>query len=100
MTPLTVVPSCSVTKMTGVCIVGVDGSATARRAPETARELALALSGTLHVVTAFEDDRPEVVGSGSHTVGLAATTTNDVLFGVISEYVSASKVRVAITPYA
>jgi nucleotide-binding universal stress UspA family protein len=51
--------------MTGVIVVGVDRSETARRAAATARELALALRATLHVVTAFDNDRPDIVGSGS-----------------------------------
>lgn len=51
--------------MTGTIIVGVDGSATAQKAAETARDLASALNATLHVVTAFDSDRTEVFGSGS-----------------------------------
>lgn len=51
--------------MTGIIVVGVDGSRTAQRAAESARDLAVALGATLHVVTAFNDDRPEVVGIGS-----------------------------------
>src|SRR4051812_2220628 len=51
--------------MAGVIVVGVDNSETARRAAERARKLALALGGTLHIVTAFDDDRADVVGSGS-----------------------------------
>jgi hypothetical protein len=35
-----------------------------------------------------------------NTVALAATTTNDLLVGRIVEFISASKVRVAITPDA
>ena len=53
--------------MTGPIIVGVDGSATASRAAETARDIALALGAPLHVVSAFEGDRTEVLGSGSDT---------------------------------
>lgn len=51
--------------MTGIIVVGVDGSETARAAAESARDLALALGTTLHVVTAFDNDRTEVFGSGS-----------------------------------
>jgi nucleotide-binding universal stress UspA family protein len=54
--------------MTGVIVVGVDGSETARRAAEAAREMALNLGAILHVVMAFDDDRPSVVGSGSDQV--------------------------------
>ena len=51
--------------MTGTIIVGVDGSATAHKAAEVARDLAAALDARLHVVSAFDTDRTEVFGSGS-----------------------------------
>ena len=51
--------------MTGIIVVGVDGSETAMRAAETAQGLAASLDATLHVVTAFDSDRTEVYGSGS-----------------------------------
>jgi nucleotide-binding universal stress UspA family protein len=51
--------------MSGIIVVGVDGSATARKAAEAARDLATALGATLHVVSAFDDDRSGVFGSGS-----------------------------------
>jgi nucleotide-binding universal stress UspA family protein len=51
--------------MTGTIIVGVDGSNTARKAAESARNLALALNAPLLVVLAFESDRTEIYGSGS-----------------------------------
>ncbi|GAB4100719.1 universal stress protein [Sinomonas halotolerans] len=53
--------------MTGPIIVGVDGSVTAGKAAEAARDLAVALRAPLHVVCAFEGNRTEVVGSGSDT---------------------------------
>lgn len=43
--------------MSGIIVVGVDGSATARKAAEVARGLAEALDATLHVVSAFDGDR-------------------------------------------
>jgi nucleotide-binding universal stress UspA family protein len=46
----------------------VDGSATAAKAAEAARDLAIALGASLHVVTSFERDRIEVVGTGSDRV--------------------------------
>ena len=52
--------------MSGVIVVGVDGSETARKAAETARDLAAALGATLHVVSAFDNGRSEVFGSGSN----------------------------------
>jgi nucleotide-binding universal stress UspA family protein len=51
--------------MSGIIVVGVDGSGTARKAAETARDLAVSLGATLHVVSAFDTDRTEVYGSGS-----------------------------------
>lgn len=51
--------------MTGIIVVGVDGSETALRAAQTARELAASVGATLHVVSAFDSDRTEVFGSGS-----------------------------------
>jgi nucleotide-binding universal stress UspA family protein len=51
--------------MTGIIVVGVDGSETALKAAQTARDLAATLGATLHVVSAFDSDRTEVFGSGS-----------------------------------
>jgi nucleotide-binding universal stress UspA family protein len=51
--------------VSGIIVVGVDGSETARKAAEAARDLATALGATLHVVSAFDGDRSGVFGSGS-----------------------------------
>ena len=51
--------------MSGIIVVGVDGSGTARKAAEAARDLAAAMGAALHVVSAFDSDRTEVFGSGS-----------------------------------
>ena len=51
--------------MSGTIVVGVDGSATAKKAAESARDLAAALGASRHVVSAFDSDRTEVFGSGS-----------------------------------
>lgn len=51
--------------MSGIIVVGVDGSGTAKKAAESARDLAAALGASLHVVSAFDSDRTEVFGSGS-----------------------------------
>lgn len=51
--------------MSGIIVVGVDGSGTARKAADSARDLAAALGASLHVVSAFDRDRAEVYGSGS-----------------------------------
>ncbi|WP_285319070.1 universal stress protein [Pseudarthrobacter sp. lyk4-40-TYG-27] len=51
--------------MGGIIVVGVDGSATAKKAAESAKDLAAALGSSLHVVSAFDSDKTEVFGSGS-----------------------------------
>jgi nucleotide-binding universal stress UspA family protein len=51
--------------MSEIVVVGVDGSETATKAAETARNLALGLGAKLHVVTAFEGDRVSLHGAGS-----------------------------------
>lgn len=51
--------------MTGIIVVGVDGSETALKAAHTAKDLAVDLGATLHVVSAFDSDRTEVFRSGS-----------------------------------
>ena len=51
--------------MSETIVVGVDGSGTAKKAAEAARDLAAAVGATLHVVSAFDSDRTEVFGSGS-----------------------------------
>ncbi len=43
--------------MTGPIVVGVDGSPTARKAAETAKELAAKLGAPLHVVSAHTEDK-------------------------------------------
>lgn len=48
-----------------VIIVGVDGSPTALKAAESARDTAVALNARLHVVTAFDTGRTEFYGSGN-----------------------------------
>ena len=51
--------------MAGIIVVGVDGSETAKRAAQSAKDLAAALGASLHVVSAFDSDKTEVFGSGS-----------------------------------
>jgi nucleotide-binding universal stress UspA family protein len=57
--------------MSGVVVVGVDGSESARKAAEVARDLAKSLGASLHVVTAFETENTETFGSGSDTVRIS-----------------------------
>lgn len=54
--------------MSGTIVVGVDGSGTAKKAAERARDLAVALGATLHVVSAFDSDRTGIFGTGSDQV--------------------------------
>jgi nucleotide-binding universal stress UspA family protein len=51
--------------MTGVVIVGVDGSETALRAAKAAQKLAIGLGADLRVVSAFDTNRTEVVEIGT-----------------------------------
>lgn len=54
--------------MSGTVVVGVDGSETAKKAAQCARDLAAALAASLHVVSAYDSDRTEVFGAGSDQV--------------------------------
>lgn len=51
--------------MSGIIVVGVDGSATAKKAAESARDLAASVGASLHVVSAFDSDRTKVFDVGS-----------------------------------
>lgn len=57
--------------MSGVVVVGVDGSESARKAAETARDLAVSLGASLHIVTAFEFETAETFGAGSDKVRIS-----------------------------
>jgi len=74
--------------------VAVDGNIRVKVVPK----------GVIEVVAGFSaaatDCGVKVYAMDNQTVGLAATTTNDILVGRIVEVVSASKLRVAITPFA
>ena len=54
--------------MGGVIVVGVDSSETASKAAECARDLAVSLGASLHVVTAFETERAEIIGRGTDQI--------------------------------
>lgn len=58
--------------MSGIIVVGVDESRTAKKAAESARDLAAALDASLHVVSVFDTDRTDVVGTGSDKVTVTA----------------------------
>jgi nucleotide-binding universal stress UspA family protein len=57
--------------MSGVVVVGVDGSESARKAAEAARDLAVSLGASLHIVTAFEFETAETFGAGSDAVRIS-----------------------------
>lgn len=83
---------------TGVAFESVDNSAGAAGALSarvwTKGTFELNFSGTATQAT----EGLKVYAVDDNTVALAATTTNDVQVGVVSEFVSANIVRVAITP--
>src|SRR5690349_11145808 len=70
--------------MSGIIIVGVDGSGTAKKAAESARNLAAAKNASLHVVSAF-DDGTEVVGTGSDKVTITAFDVAEHLARTVAE---------------
>lgn len=84
----------------GVLDKSVDNSAGANGAKEgrviTQGAHDFAFSGTATQATVGQ----KVYAVDNQTVALAVTTTNDVLVGVVTEFISASKVRVRITPGA
>jgi nucleotide-binding universal stress UspA family protein len=89
--------------MSGVIVVGVDETRTSKKAAETARDLATALSASLHVVSAFDTDRTEVVGTGSEKYTVTsydaaehvARTVADSLVGNVNVSFSAARGRAA-----
>jgi nucleotide-binding universal stress UspA family protein len=74
--------------MNNVVVVGVDGSETAAQAAREAAELAAALGARLHLVTAVEATKDEVVGVGDDLWLLSST---DSAKGVANE--EAAKLR-------
>jgi nucleotide-binding universal stress UspA family protein len=54
--------------MNGTAVVGVDGSGTAQKAAERARDVSAALGAILQVVSANDTDRTGVFGAGSDQV--------------------------------
>jgi nucleotide-binding universal stress UspA family protein len=55
-------------------VVGVDGSATAQKAAEVAKDLAIALDAPLLVISAFDGDHTEVRRSGSEEFIISAAS--------------------------
>lgn len=81
--------------MSGIIVVGVDGSETARRAAEAARDLAVALGGKLHVVSAFEGDRTEVYGSGSDQFIVSAADDAAKIARTVADGLATSEIEVS-----
>ncbi|WP_458117200.1 universal stress protein [Arthrobacter sp. D2-10] len=83
--------------MSGVIVVGVDSSETAKNAAETARSLAIALGASLHVVTAYENDRTEVLGEGSDQVVISQADSAERVAGML---VKSSESDLTVTHFA
>lgn len=82
--------------MSGEVVVGVDGSASARKAAEVALGLAEKLGATLHVVTAFETEKPETFGVGSDQVKVFSADSAE----NVAKSLAASRPGVQITHFA
>ncbi|MFJ5694980.1 universal stress protein [Arthrobacter sp. NPDC093125] len=81
--------------MTGVIVVGVDGSETARKAAESARDLALALGTTLHVITAFDGDHTVVFGTGSDQLAVSTEDNAEKVARSVAVDLSTGELKVA-----
>ncbi|WP_461175155.1 universal stress protein (plasmid) [Arthrobacter sp. Z1-9] len=57
--------------MTEIIVVGVDGSETAKRASASAAALATTLGAKLHVVSAFNTDRAQVLGLANDEIAFS-----------------------------
>jgi nucleotide-binding universal stress UspA family protein len=74
-----------------VVVVGVDGSESAMKAAQEARDLAKALDAALYVVTAFDSSRVQVSNSGSETwIHSDADSAETVAKGVAEELLRSS----------
>ena len=82
--------------MSGIVVVGVDGSASARKAAEAALDLAESLGASLHVVTAFESESAETFGVGSDKVTVYSGDSAE----SVAESLAASRPGVQITHFA
>lgn len=84
--------------MTGVVIVGVDGSETAMRAAESAKRLAIALGARLHVVSAFDSNRTEVVEIGTDKWIVSDAAEAEAVARAVSERLTAEGLEVTYAP--
>ena len=82
--------------MSGVVVVGVDASASARKAAEVALGLAESLGASLHVVTAFEAETSETFGVGSDKVTVYSGDSAQ----HVAESLASSKPGVQVTHFA
>ncbi|WP_411374408.1 universal stress protein [Arthrobacter sp. MPF02] len=82
--------------MSGVVVVGVDASASARKAAEVALGLAEALGASLHVVTAFEAENAETFGVGSDQVTVYSADSAE----HVAKSLAVSKPNVEVTHFA
>ncbi|ACL41246.1 universal stress protein [Pseudarthrobacter chlorophenolicus] len=82
--------------MSGVVVVGVDASASARKAAEVALDLAESLGASLHVVTGFESESAETFGSGSDQVTVFRGDSAQ----HVAESLGASRPGVQVTHFA
>ncbi|MGO4237275.1 universal stress protein [Pseudarthrobacter sp. YAF2] len=82
--------------MSGVVVVGVDASASARKAAEVALGLAESLGASLHVVTAFETENAEVYGVGSDKVRISNADSSE----LVAKSLVGSRPGVEVTHFA
>jgi len=82
--------------MSGVVVVGVDASASARKAAEVALGLAESLGASLHVVTAFETESAETFGVGSDKVRISNADSSE----LVAKSLVGSRPGVEVTHFA
>jgi nucleotide-binding universal stress UspA family protein len=82
--------------MSGVIVVGVDASPSARKAAEVALGLAESLGASLHVVTAFDVENAETFGVGSDKVRISNADSSE----MVAKSLGASHPGVEITHFA
>ncbi|MFF1883497.1 universal stress protein [Pseudarthrobacter sp. NPDC058196] len=82
--------------MSGVVVVGVDASASARKAAEVALGLAESLGASLHVVTAFETETAETFGVGSDKVRISNADSSE----LVAKSLVGSRPGVEVTHFA
>jgi len=82
--------------MSGVIVVGVDASASARKAAEVALGLAESLGASLHIVTAFETESAETFGVGSDKVRISNAASSE----IVAKELAASRPGVNVSHFA